>query len=80
MDKQAIKDMTFGGLVELMRDRKYFYYSSVGSNYSHFTEEGREALQDYMNIMCVKLYEAEQAELTKRAKDLVISGLKGDKV
>jgi len=80
MDKQAIKDIIFGGLVELMRDRRYYHHSSVGLNYCHFTEAGTKALSDYMNIMCAKLYEAEEKELDQRAKDMVIKGLKGEKV
>jgi hypothetical protein len=80
MDKQAIKDITFGGLVGLMRDRRYYYHSSIGLNYCHFTEEGTKALSEYMSIMCAKLHEAEEKELDQRAKDMVVKGLKGEKV
>ena len=80
MDKQAIKDVMFGGLSEIMKNRKYYYFSSVGSNYCHFTEEGKEALLEYMNLMGAKLCEVEEAELNRRAKDLVIKGLKGETV
>ena len=80
MDKQAIKDVMFGGLSELMKNRKYYYFSSVGSNYCHFTEDGQKALQEYMTLMGAKLCEAEEAELNRRAKDLVIKGLKGETV
>lgn len=80
MDKQAVKDLVFGGLHELMKDRKYYYHSSVGQSYSYWTEEGKEALHEYMNIMGWKLKEAEEAELNRRAKDLVVKGLKGEKV
>ena len=80
MDKQAVKDLMFGGLHELMKNRHYYYHSSVGQNYSYWTDEGKEALCEYMNVMGWKLKEAEEAELNQRAKDLVINGLKGDKV
>lgn len=80
MDKQAVKDLVFGGLHELMKDRKYYYHSSVGQSYSYWTEEGKEALHEYMNIMGWKLKEAEEAELNRRAKDLVVKGLKGEQV
>ena len=80
MDKQAIKDVMFGGLSEIMKNRKYYYFSSVGSNYCHFTVEGKEALLEYMNLMGAKLCEVEEAELNRRAKDLVIKGLKGETV
>jgi len=80
MDKQAIKDVMFGGLSELMKNRKYYYFSAVGTNYCHFTEDGQKALQEYMTLMGAKLCEAEEAELNRRAKDLVIKGLKGETV
>jgi hypothetical protein len=80
MDKQAIKDLMFGGIHALMQNRKYYYHSSVGQSYSHWTDEGKEALHEYMNIIGWKLMEAEEANLTKRAKELVINGLKGESV
>ena len=80
MEKDAIKDMMFGGLTELMKNRKYYYYSSIGIGYCHFTDDGVKVLAEYMNLMGAKLHEAEEAELNKRAKDLVIKGLKGETV
>lgn len=70
----------FGGINELMRNRTYYYHSTVGINYSHWTEEGQKALVEYMNVMGWKLKEAEEAELNRRAKELVIKGLKGESV
>jgi hypothetical protein len=80
MDKQAIKDVMFGGLSELMRNPNYYYFSSVGSAYSYWTEDGKQALCEYMNLMACKFHEAEQESLNKRAKELVIKGLKGEQV
>jgi hypothetical protein len=80
MDKQAIKDVMFGGLSEIIKNRKYYYFSAVGSNYCHFTEDGQKAIAEYMNLMGAKLCEVEEAELNRRAKDLVIKGLKGETV
>jgi hypothetical protein len=80
MDKQAVKDLMFGGINELMQDRKYYYYSSGGQDYSHWTEKGQLALTEYMNIMAWKLKEADAADLKNRAKELTMSALKGEKV
>jgi hypothetical protein len=77
MDKQAVKDTMFGGLMELMRNRKYYYASSVGGDYSHWTDEGKQALQEYMHVMARKLWEAEEADLYKRAKQQTLDALKG---
>lgn len=72
--------MMFGGVSELMKNRTFYYFSSVGQNYSYWTDEGKEALHEYMNIMAFKLHEAEEESLNKRAKELVIKGLKGEQV
>jgi len=80
MDRQAVKELMYGGVAELMRNRHYFYHSSVGAQYSHWTEEGQKALAEYMTLIGCKMLEAEHEELDKRAKDLVINGLKGKSV
>jgi hypothetical protein len=76
MDRPAIKDFVYGGMMELMRNRQYYYNSGVGSSYNHWTEEGRAALADYMNLVAGKMWEAEQRELDARAKEMVLKELK----
>ena len=80
MNKQAVKELMYGGLQELMRNKNFYYYSTVGYQYSHWTESGLEALHDYMNVIGWKMLEAEEADLDTRAKEIVIKGLKGEKV
>lgn len=80
MDKQALKEFTYGGIIELMRNRKYYYYSTVSAAYSHWTDEGKAALTEYMNLIGYKMLEAEEAELKERSKEMVIKGLKGEKI
>jgi hypothetical protein len=80
IEKAAIKDLFYGGVVEIMNNRNYYYKSSVGSEYNHLTEAGIKVMSDYMNVMAGMIADAEEASLNKRAKDLVISGLKGEKV
>ena len=80
MERGAIKEFMYGGVAELMRNRKYFYHSTVGSSYSHWTEDGQKALAEYMLIVGYKMLEAEEAELNQRAKALVLKGLKGESV
>lgn len=78
MDKKAVKDLMFGGINELMRDRRFYYHSGVGQAYSYWTDEGKEALVEYMNVMGWKLKEAEEADLNKRAKQQTLDALKGE--
>jgi hypothetical protein len=80
MDKQAIKELMYGGIAELMRNRDYYYRSSVGYTYSNWTEAGIKALADYMGILGYKLLEIEEKELHQQAKDMVIRGLKGEQI
>jgi hypothetical protein len=80
MNRTAAKDIVYGGLLELMRNRNYYYKSSVGADYSHWTEEGSKVLLEYMNIMGHTMLTAEDALLNQRAKDLIVKGLKGEQV
>jgi len=78
MDKTAIKDTLYGGIHEMMNNSKYFYYSSVGHNYCHWTDEGVKALTEYLKLMTPIMLTNEREMLDKRAKQLVLDGLKGD--
>jgi hypothetical protein len=80
MDKSAVKDLMFGGINELMRNRNYYYHSGVGQAYSYWTDEGKLALVEYMNVMGWKLKEAEEEDLKERSKQLVLKGLKGEEI
>jgi hypothetical protein len=77
MQKSAIKDLIYGGLEELINNSKYYYHSSVGANYSHLTEDGKEAVSEFMDAMAWKIHEANNADLDRRAKEQVLSTLKG---
>lgn len=79
MDKAVCKDLLYAGLVELMSNRRFYYTSSVGTSYSHWTDEGREAVQEFIVLMTHKLQEAEYVEIDRRAKEMVMNGLKGKK-
>jgi hypothetical protein len=80
MEKSALKDIMFGGVLELLRNDRYYYHSEVSSSYSHWTEQGKEAFLEYMQTMAFKIKEAEEAELHKRAKEQTMLALKGEKV
>ena len=75
--KQAIKELMYGGLSELMHNSRYYYHSSVGKNYSHWTEEGKIAVTEFVNEITHYMHNADQASLDKRAKELVLKELKG---
>lgn len=76
MKKSAIKDLCYGGMLELLNNRNYYYHSTVGSAYSHLTEDGKAAMIEFMNMIAFKMKEAEDADLEQRAKQQVLDQLK----
>ncbi len=76
MEKPAIQSLVYGGLMELINNNRYYYRSSVGAGYSHFTEPGKEALLEYMNMVAWEMSRAEEESLNNRAKQMVIEELK----
>jgi len=80
MDKLAVKELIYGGINELVHNDKFYRHSSVGPEYCRFTDAGKVALEEFMAQMAVNMYKAESADLDKRAKEMVINGLKGERV
>ena len=80
MEKDAVKAIMYGGINELMNNRDYYHRSSVGSKYSTWTEKGMSVLMEYTLEMTQRIQDAEDKALDRRAKDLVIKGLKGEEV
>jgi hypothetical protein len=76
MEKQAIKELMYGGLNEIMNNRRYYYTSSTGKHYSHFTEPGKIAVQEFVTEIASYITDAENNELDKRARDMVLKELK----
>ncbi len=77
MQKTAIKDLLYGGISELMKNKNYYYSSTVGKAYSHFTDEGKIALNEFVLEISQFMTEADKVELDRRAKEIVMDTLKG---
>ncbi len=77
MNNDAIKDMFYSGMLELVKNRKY-YYRGISQQYCHLTEDGKAVLTDYFEIMGYKMLEAYEKDLDERAKNMVIQNLKGE--
>ena len=78
MDRAALKDVIYGGIVELMSNRKYYYSSGVSHTYNEWTEDGRRALKSYMILMTAQIAQAEEEEMDRRSKEFILKTLKGD--
>jgi hypothetical protein len=80
LDKRAVKELLYGGINEIIQNREFYYNSRIGSDYNHFTEAGKNAMDAYLKQMVTMMLVAEEESLNKRAKELVIKGLKGETV
>ncbi len=78
MDKAALKNILYGSIAELAKDRKYYNYSDFGDKYCYYTDEGEKAVLEILQTWTAKLLQEEQKLLDKRAKELVLKGLKGE--
>ena len=76
MKTRNIEKMLLGTIKEIVHDRDYFYYSTVGPEYCHLTDEGKEEVIKWVELMAPGMYKLEQEELDARAKKLVWDELK----
>ena len=76
MEKGAIKDLVYGGMEEIINNSRYYYHSSVGRDYSHLTDAGKQAVTEFMDLMAWKIKETNEADLERRAKQQVLDQLK----
>lgn len=76
MKKSAIKDVAYGGMMELLSNSRYYYRSGVGPNYSHLTDEGKQAVVDLIDMLACPMLAAEDLDLDNRARQQVLGQLK----
>jgi hypothetical protein len=75
---EEVHAMIEGTLETIIKNRKYFYHSNVGPQYSKLYPEGEVMLIKSMNTLLPLLAEANNRELDKRAKEIVLKNLKGE--
>lgn len=75
MDRDAVKNILYGGLAELMKNSQYYYYSPIGADYCHWTDAGEKAVVEFVTMMTCQMVTAEEQLLDARAKQMVIDGL-----
>lgn len=70
-----IKNIFYGSIRELTKERTYYYKSSYKP---HFTDEGKKVVMDMLDLYAEKIQQAIEAADDQRAKDMVMKTLKGD--
>lgn len=76
MQKLFVKDQIYGALLELTKNRTFFYRSSIGHEYCHWTDQGKQELMAWLDKATRDMLEAEEQELNARARDMVFNQLK----
>ena len=75
--EREVNAMITGTIRQMVKDNKYYYHSSVGADYSHFTDEGKEAVMRQVELLGGYLVDAIKNDDERRSKDLVLKELKG---
>ena len=71
------KDVVYGSLLELSKNKSVWYESGIDSKYSHLTEEGKEAIIHVVENIFRELQSLEQEVIKETAKQQTINALKG---
>ena len=70
------KDLVYGGLLELSRNRLVWHESSVSAEYSHLTEDGRVAIIHIVENMFRGLQVIHEQEIKEEAKRQTLEALR----
>ena len=70
------KRQVYAGLMEIINDDKYYYYSKAGSEYCHLTDMGKAAVIDYINQVGPIMRKKNQEQLIALAKSMTWDELK----
>lgn len=70
------KDLVYGGLLELSRNRLVWHESTVSAEYSHLTEDGQKAIIHVVENMFRGLQIIHQQEIKEEAKRQTLESLK----
>lgn len=78
IDKRILKDLIYGCINELGKNKEFYYHSNFGRQYSHLTSKGEQACITIFEEFVHKIIEAEEAEYQERRKRETFEALKND--
>jgi hypothetical protein len=77
MRSKDAERVLIGAIKEVIQDNSYFYRSTVGPEYCHLTDLGKEVIIETLNIFGARMLTAMDLEDIERSKQLVLNELKG---
>jgi 2-oxoglutarate dehydrogenase complex dehydrogenase (E1) component-like enzyme len=75
MERQALKEVLYGGIEELMSNSRYYYTSSISVEYNHWTDQGQAAIAEYIELLSPRIKRCQVEEDLKRSKEMVLNEL-----
>lgn len=76
MADNLFKQQVYAGILEILRDDKFYYHSDIASKYCRLTEKGERAVIEWLALLAPIIIEKEKKEFDKKAKELVWDELK----
>lgn len=70
------KDMLYGALLELSQNKRVWHESSVSPEYSHLTDDGKDAIIHVVEEMFRGLQTIHRQEVKEEAKQQMLDSLK----
>jgi hypothetical protein len=70
------KDMLYGALLELSQNQRVWHESSVSPEYSHLTDQGKDAIIHVVEEMFRGLQTIHKQEVKEEAKKQMVDALK----
>lgn len=74
--KTPLDKQVYAGLMEIIKDKKYYYQSGIISDYNKLTDEGKEAVLEFISIMAPCMIKNENQMLDARSKQMMMDVLK----
>lgn len=76
--KTPLDKQIYAGLMEILKDKKYYYQSGIvrASDYNKLTDEGKEAVLEFVHIMAPHMIKYDNQLLDERSKQMMMDVLK----
>jgi hypothetical protein len=74
--KTPLDKQVYAGLMEIIKDKKYYYQSAASPEYNKLTEEGSEAIIEFIRIMAAHMIKYDNQMLDARSKQMMMDVLK----